>query len=228
MGRFNPIPLFFTLVVIFCLLSCSKVQYMPVDRINTYLPTDSVNIYWEKPNLPYKEIGILSAEGSDLSEEGLLDMLKEKARSIGAHGVIMKPSSQRSRTIGIPGSVGGTTLAPRAVTHQLHGIAIRFDEPPIPPQLKPSKEEGHPITKPPTSPSKQPLKSTPVTSPSDKLQVIVIGTFANIRTGAGNEFPILTIVKQGDKLILLGEYEDWLHVRLENGQEGWISNKFIK
>ena len=228
MRKFNLILLFFALIITFSLSSCSRVQYMPVDRSINYAPTNSVNIYWQKPNLPYKEIGILSAEGSDLSEDELLDMLKGKAMSIGGHGVIMKPSTQRTRTIGIPGSLSGTTLAPRAVTYQLHGIAIRFDEPPITPQLKPSKEEGHPITKPPTSPSKQPLKSTPVTPPSDKLQVIVTGTFANIRTGAGNEFPILTIVKQGDKLLLLGEYGDWFHVRLENGREGWISNKFVK
>jgi len=224
MRRFNPMPLFFILVVIICLLSCSKVQYMPVDRSITYVPTDSVNIYWEKPNTPYKEIGILTAEGSDLSKEELLDMLKEKARSIGAHGVIMKPSGQRSRTIGIPGSVSGTTLAPRAITSQLHGIAIRFDEPPIPPQATPTKDE--PILKPKTLPVEKIDKSN--SAPSDRYRLTVIGTFANIRTGAGNEFPILTIVKKGDKLILLGEYEDWFHVRLENGQEGWISNKFIK
>jgi uncharacterized protein YgiM (DUF1202 family) len=32
----------------------------------------------------------------------------------------------------------------------------------------------------------------------------------------------------GDKLTLLGEYSEWLNVRLENGQEGWIDNKFVK
>jgi hypothetical protein len=224
MRKFNPALLIFALVTVFPLLSCSKAQYMPVDRSVAYMPTDSVNIYWEKPNLPYKEIGILSAEGSDLSEEELLDLLKEKARSVGAHGVIMKPSGQRSRTIGIPGSVGGTTLAPRAITTQLHGIAIRFDEPPILPQAKPPKEEQ--ILKPKTLPVEKIDKST--SAPSDRYRLTVIGTFANIRTGAGNDFPILTIVKRGDKLILLGEYEDWFHVRLENGQEGWIHNKFAK
>jgi uncharacterized protein YgiM (DUF1202 family) len=47
--------------------------------------------------------------------------------------------------------------------------------------------------------------------------VVVTGTSANIRTGAGNEFPIVTTVNQGAKLALLGEYGKWFNVRLENG-----------
>lgn len=58
--------------------------------------------------------------------------------------------------------------------------------------------------------------------------VIVTGTFANIRSGAGDEFPIVTAVRRGDKLILLGESGEWLNVRLENGQEGWINCRFVK
>ena len=42
------------------------------------------------------------------------------------------------------------------------------------------------------------------------------------------EFPIFTTVKQGDKLVLLGEYGEWFNVRLDNGQEGWINNRFVK
>lgn len=58
--------------------------------------------------------------------------------------------------------------------------------------------------------------------------VTVTATFANIRSGGENEFPIVTTVKRGDKLILLGESGDWLNIRSENGQEGWIDNKFAK
>ncbi len=87
-------------------------------------------------------------------------------------------------------------------------------------------------------PSPQEIKSEP--PPVDTMQkpqtsgpvstntIIITGTFANIRSGAGSNFSILTTVKQGDKLILLGEYGEWLNVRLENGQEGWIDNRFVK
>jgi hypothetical protein len=86
-----------------------------------------------------------------------------------------------------------------------------------------------------SSPEKQ------ITPPPEKSQIIkpiiqepqismisVTGTSANIRSGAGNEFAIVTTVKQGDKLAILGEHGEWFNVRLLNGQEGWINSRFIK
>ena len=67
-----------------------------------------------------------------------------------------------------------------------------------------------------------------VTSSSAKSIVTVNATSTNIRSGAGNEFPPVCTVKQEDKLVLLGEHGEWFNVRLENGQEGWISNRFVK
>jgi hypothetical protein len=73
-----------------------------------------------------------------------------------------------------------------------------------------------------------PTKPQPTMPPPSKNIVTVTWTFANIRSGAGNEFPIVTYVKQGDELTLLGERGEWLNVRLKNGQEGWISNRVVK
>jgi hypothetical protein len=78
------------------------------------------------------------------------------------------------------------------------------------------------------SPSEEPVPPVPIPSTSGTNTVVVTATFANIRQGAGNEFSIATIVKQGDELLLLGESDDWFNVRLENGQEGWINNRFVK
>jgi hypothetical protein len=72
------------------------------------------------------------------------------------------------------------------------------------------------------------VEKSQASAPVSTNTVIVTGTFANIRSGAGNNFSIVTTVKQGDKLILLGEYGEWFNVRLENGQEGWIDNRFVK
>jgi hypothetical protein len=66
----------------------------------------------------------------------------------------------------------------------------------------------------------KPQISIPVTQPSGPNLVTVTGTFANIRSGAGNEFPIIATVKQGNKLIVIGESGEWFNVRLENSQEG--------
>ena len=69
----------------------------------------------------------------------------------------------------------------------------------------------------------------PVTPPPSKNIVTVTWTSADIRSGAGNEFPVVTNVKQGDKLILLGEEGEWFRVQLEDSsQEGWISNGVVK
>jgi len=69
---------------------------------------------------------------------------------------------------------------------------------------------------------------SPSTAPSHKGLVTVTWTFANIRSGVGNDYPVVKYVKQGDKLTVIGESGDWLNVRFENGQQGWISNRVVK
>lgn len=65
--------------------------------------------------------------------------------------------------------------------------------------------------------------------PSASTDVVTVTwTFANVRSGAGDDFSLVATVKRGDRLRVIGEDEDWFHVRLENGQEGWISSKKVK
>jgi hypothetical protein len=82
-------------------------------------------------------------------------------------------------------------------------------------------------TKPQVTPPEKPATSTPV-APSMGIEKTVIWTSANIRSGAGDNYPVVTTVKQGDKLIVIGESGEWFNVRLESGQQGWISNKVVK
>ena len=58
--------------------------------------------------------------------------------------------------------------------------------------------------------------------------VSVTWTFANIRSGAGDNHPVVTTVKQGDKLTVIGESGEWFNVQLESGQQGWINNRVVK
>jgi len=58
--------------------------------------------------------------------------------------------------------------------------------------------------------------------------VTVTWTSANIRSGAGNEFPVLTTVNKGDRLTIIGERGEWFNVRLEDGKEGWINSRVVK
>jgi hypothetical protein len=69
-----------------------------------------------------------------------------------------------------------------------------------------------------------------VTPPSSGTTTVVTVTWtsANIRSGAGNEFPVLTTVNKGDKLTIIGERGEWFNVQLEDGKEGWINSRVVK
>ena len=125
-------------------------------------------------------------------------------------------------------------------------IKLPIEKVDIAPQVQPTLVEKQKVA-PPIAPSLStheqgvdiPSKSQPPVTEKKKVPafapppqstdfVVVTGTSANIRTGAGNEFPIVTTVNQGAKLTLLGEYGKWFNVRLENGQEGWINRRFVQ
>ncbi len=79
---------------------------------------------------------------------------------------------------------------------------------------------------PPAAPSQSPPPEQATTSKTDV--VTVTWTFANVRSGAGDDFSLVATVKQGDRLTVIGEHGDWLNVRLENGQKGWIDSKKVR
>jgi len=65
-------------------------------------------------------------------------------------------------------------------------------------------------------------------SVQDRRIVTVKWTFVIIRSGARNDYPIVTTVNQGDKLIVIGELGEWFQVQLESGQQGWVNNTVLK
>lgn len=97
-----------------------------------------------------------------------------------------------------------------------------------PPERKLAPQRVDIPSKPQPSLPEKPQIIAPVTPEPRTNIIIVTGTSANIRSGAGNEFSTVGTVKQGDKLTLLGEHGEWFNVRLENGQEGWINSRFAK
>lgn len=81
----------------------------------------------------------------------------------------------------------------------------------------------------PVSPPEKPVTPAPTTPSSNPANIITVRwTFANIRSGAGDDYPVVTTVKQGDKLVVIGELGEWFNVRLGDGQEGWIRNRVVK
>lgn len=79
-----------------------------------------------------------------------------------------------------------------------------------------------------SAPSEKPTTSKDVTLPAGTNVVMVTWTFANIRSGAGNDYSLTATVRRGDRLTIIGEGGDWLNVRLGNGQEGWIDSRAVR
>jgi SH3-like domain-containing protein len=46
---------------------------------------------------------------------------------------------------------------------------------------------------------------------------------ANFRAGAGTTARILRVLRQGARMEVLETRNDWLRVRLDDGQEGWVA-----
>ncbi len=70
-------------------------------------------------------------------------------------------------------------------------------------------------------------KAAEFTAPSGKA-VFVTDPLVNIRSGPGMKNKVLTTVKKGDELEVLGEIGSWYNVKLPDGTEGWIYHKLVK
>ena len=85
-----------------------------------------------------------------------------------------------------------------------------------------------PVAKPQSGPPEKPVPSTPVPSISTVTTVIVSWTSANIRSGPGDKYPLVATVNKGYHLTVIGQYEEWFYVRLEDNREGWIKKNVVK
>ena len=52
----------------------------------------------------------------------------------------------------------------------------------------------------------------------------------NVRGGPGTEFPILTMVHQGQQVSVVGRTEDasWILILTPDGQQGWAWREYIE
>ena len=90
--------------------------------------------------------------------------------------------------------------------------------------VKPEPIKEEPVSQP--APEKAESASATITSPSQ--MVSVVASVVNIRSGPGMKNKVVTKVKKGDELELLGETGSWLNVRLSNGVEGWIYKTLVR
>lgn len=71
------------------------------------------------------------------------------------------------------------------------------------------------VTLPPQPPLSIPKPSLPVTQ--------VIWSSVNLREGPGMNYKVVGNIKKGTSLVIIEEKGQWLHVRLEDGKEVWVS-----
>jgi len=113
-------------IIAFLLSGCVSVSYLPTDETHVYAPTNSLKVYWEKPDFSYAVIGMIISEDYG-EEEKLFSALKKKAMSIGAHGIIMKPPIQQTEIYGYSSPYTRSISSNRR--HRLEAFAIRFNKP---------------------------------------------------------------------------------------------------
>jgi len=113
-------------VLILFASGCVSVSYLPSDDSRTYPPTTSVKVFWEKPDVPYTVLGMITAESGDVGEEKIFAKLKKRAMKLGAHGLLMGNSSQTASAFGTFNQ--GTGYVIPIEKHRLEAIAIRFNE----------------------------------------------------------------------------------------------------
>ncbi len=79
-----------------------------------------------------------------------------------------------------------------------------------------------------SEPAAQEVEPAPESVITPPEMVSVIGSTVNIRSGPGMKNKVITTVRMGDELELLGENGSWCNVRLSSGEEGWIYKKFVR
>ena len=91
---------------------------------------------------------------------------------------------------------------------------------PTPAQSAPTPAARAPAAAAPSAPAPSP--ATSAATPASRT-VYVKTSLANFREGAGTSARILRVLRQGARLQLLETRNDWLRVRLDDGQEGWVA-----
>ncbi|MBI4713473.1 MAG: SH3 domain-containing protein, partial [Planctomycetes bacterium] len=73
------------------------------------------------------------------------------------------------------------------------------------------------------------LTGNPIALAEEPQQVVeVTSNKLNIRTGAGQNYPVIYTLAKGQKLVVVNEQMSWLEVQLPPQISCWISKKFVE
>ena len=70
----------------------------------------------------------------------------------------------------------------------------------------------------------QQQRSTPLASTGE--QRVITATSLNVRAGAGTQFGVQFALESGAIVDVLEQQNDWVHIRDEQGRDGWVAARF--
>jgi hypothetical protein len=77
-----------------------------------------------------------------------------------------------------------------------------------------------------TAPEK-PITSAPTTFSSGTTKILT-WDFSVVKSAPGNNYSSIATVRKGDKLTIMEQSGEWVKVRLQNGQEGWVRSEVLE
>ncbi len=82
-----------------------------------------------------------------------------------------------------------------------------------------------PVVGPPTSPPPPPSGPPPSSNPTATVNTGAL----NVRSGPGPNFPVVTVVYNGDTVTLLGRNADgsWVLIRTQSSVQGWVNSNML-
>jgi uncharacterized protein YgiM (DUF1202 family) len=99
--------------------------------------------------------------------------------------------------------------------------------PPRPPAVAPAGPPPSPAPRPapaPVTPAPAPAAPAPAPAAAPAQKILYVRThLANFRASAGTTAKILRVLRRGARLEVLETRNDWLRVRLDDAQEGWVA-----
>jgi SH3-like domain-containing protein len=99
----------------------------------------------------------------------------------------------------------------------------------LPTRMPTTAAQGDPAQQATARPTRNPSTPIPTPTPAPSIAIVISDQPANIRGGAGTEFPVLAVAPNGVRMRVLGFNDNgsWVNVQLEDGREGWISSALI-
>jgi N-acetylmuramoyl-L-alanine amidase len=73
----------------------------------------------------------------------------------------------------------------------------------------------------------KPITSAPTTFSSGTTKILT-WDFSVAKSGPGSNYPVIATFRKGDKLTLVEQSGEWVKVRSENNQVGWIKSNVLE